>query len=100
MLLTLGAVLCRSILGLSFYVVHVILFFISVPSLANVLVLRQRRRFVDRWYVAGLLCTVFAFLLVLLQYSVSESLYRDRAKNSRRSKGRSVGMMVGGIRYQ
>lgn len=35
MLLTPGAVRSRAILGLSFYVVHVILFFISVPSLAK-----------------------------------------------------------------
>jgi hypothetical protein len=75
MLLTLGAVRSGAILGRIFYVVHLILFFLGVPSLANVLLLRQRRRFVDRWYVAGVLCTVFAFFLVLLQYSVSESLY-------------------------
>jgi hypothetical protein len=51
------------------------LFFLTVPAFANSLLLRQHRRFVDRWYVAGFLCTVLAFFLVLLQYSVSESLY-------------------------
>jgi hypothetical protein len=75
MLLTLGAVRSGAILGRTFYDVHLTLFFLGVPSLANFLLLRQRRRFVDRWYVAGVLCTVFAFFLVLLQYSVSESLY-------------------------
>ena len=75
MLLTFGAVRSGAILGHSFYVIHLTLFFLGVPSLAHFLLLRQRRRFVDRWYVAGVLCTVFAFFLVLLQYSVSESLY-------------------------
>ena len=81
MLLTVGAVRSRAILGRSFYVAHVILFFVSVPALANSLVLRQHREFrerrelVARWYVAGALCTIFAFFLVLLQYSVSESLF-------------------------
>jgi hypothetical protein len=75
MLLSLGTVRSGEILGGTFYVVHLTLFFLGVPSLANVLLLRKRRRFVDRWYVAGVLCTVFAFFLVLLQYSVSESLY-------------------------
>ncbi len=75
MLLTLGTVRSGAILGHRFYVVHLTLLFLCVPSLANFLLLRQRRRFVDRWYVAGVLCTVFAFFLVLLQYSVSESLH-------------------------
>ena len=71
----LGAVRSRAILGPGFYVVHLILFFISVPSLANLLVLRQRRGFVASWYIAAALCTMLAFFLVLLQYSVSEALY-------------------------
>jgi hypothetical protein len=75
MLLTLGSVRSGAILGRTFYVAHLTLFFLCVPSLANCLLLRQRRRFVGRWYVAGVLCTVFALFLVLLQYSVSESLY-------------------------
>ena len=75
MLFALGAVRSGAILGHSFYVVHSTLFFLGVPSLAHFLLLRKRRRSVDRWYVAGVLCTAFAFFLVLLQYSVSESLF-------------------------
>ena len=80
-LLTVGPVRSRAILGPSFYVAHVVLFFISVPALANSLVLNQSRGLVARWYVAGALCTVFAFFLVLLQYSVSESLYGIDGEN-------------------
>jgi hypothetical protein len=75
LLVSLGSVRSRGLLGPSFYVAHVIFFFLGAPALANLLVLRPRRGFFAKWYVAGALCTVFAFFLVLLQYTVSESLY-------------------------
>jgi hypothetical protein len=79
LLATLGSVRSRSLLGPGFYAVHLVLFFLGTPALANLLVLRPRRGFFAKWYVewyvAGALCTLFAFLLVLLQYAVSESLY-------------------------
>ena len=34
-----------------------------------------RRSLVSRWYLAGAICTAFAFCLVLLQYGVSEAVY-------------------------
>ena len=75
LLVSLGSVRSRSLLVPGFYVAHAILFFIGTPALANLLVLRPRNGFFAKWYVAGALCTVFAFILVLLQYTVSESLY-------------------------
>lgn len=75
LLLVLGAVRARGLLGPSFYVGHVILFFLGTPALANVLILRTRPKRLARWYLAVPLCTVFAFALVLLQYGVSEALY-------------------------
>jgi len=75
---SLGAVRSSSTLGRSFfYFVHLTLFLLVVPSLANSLLLNLnlRRRFAVGWYAAAFLCTVFAFFLVLVQYSVSESLY-------------------------
>ena len=75
LLVTLGATRGRDILGRIFYEAHLGLFFFSTPALANVLVLRSRRRFFTQWYVAGAICTLFAFVLVLLQYSVSEVLF-------------------------
>ncbi len=75
LLITLGAVRSRGLLGPTFYVVHIALFFLGTPALANVLILRRNRVLSLEWYVAGLICTAFAFFLVLLQYSVSESLY-------------------------
>jgi len=76
MLESLGVMRSSSILGPSFfYFAHLTLFFLGVPSFANFLLLNQRRRVAVGWYAAAALCTVFAFFLVLLQYSVSESLY-------------------------
>jgi hypothetical protein len=75
LLATLGAVRSRTLIGAGFYVGHLVIFFLGVPALANLLVLRIRRRFLSEWYVAAVLCTVFAFSLVMLQYGVSEELY-------------------------
>jgi hypothetical protein len=75
LLITIGAVRSRGLLGPGFYVAHVIFFFLCPPALANVLVLRPKTGVVSQWWVAGALCTVLAFCLVLLQYGVSEALY-------------------------
>ena len=75
LLLTLGSVRARAVLGPGFYVGHVILFFLGPPALANVLVLYKGPKPPVAWYAAVPFCTVFAFFLVLLQYSVSEALY-------------------------
>jgi hypothetical protein len=70
-LTSIGAVRSRAVLGPSFYVVHLVLFFICTPALAHLLVFRYR----NRWYLVPFACTALAFFLVLMQYSVSESLY-------------------------
>jgi len=74
LLATLGAVRSRTIIGPTFYVGHVALFFLGPPALANLLVLWRPRGMV-RWYWAVPLCTLFAFVLVLLQYGVDEALF-------------------------
>ena len=74
-LITIGPVRSRAFFGPGFYVTHISLFFLGPPALANVLLLRTRARMSGQWYTAGFLCTVFAFILVLLQYTVSELLF-------------------------
>ena len=74
-LVTIGPVRSRGFFGPGFYVTHLIVFFLGPPALANVLVLRVEPKAYCKWYIAGILCTAFAFFLVLLQYTVSESLY-------------------------
>lgn len=75
LLLTIGPVRARGLLGSGFYVGHLIVFFLGTPALANVLILRWGAKRRVPWYAAVPFCTVFAFVLVLLQYSVSEALY-------------------------
>ena len=86
LLVTLGAVRSRAIVGPLFSVVHVALFVLGTPALANALVLRRSGM---RWYLAGVACTVFAFGLVLLQYGVSEALYGIDGINGPYSGGAS-----------
>ena len=74
LLITIGAVRSGAIFGLGFYVAHLVIFFTGPPALANVLILRNPRG-TFRWYWAVPVCTAFAFVLVLLQYGVSEALY-------------------------
>jgi hypothetical protein len=79
LLVTLGPVRSRGLFGPGFYVAHVIFFFLGTPALANLLVLRPRPGVFGTWYVAG--ASAFAFFLVLLQYTVSESLFGIDGEN-------------------
>ncbi len=72
LLISLGAVRSRVAVGPVFYFLHLMIFFVGTPALANILVLRP---IFCKWYIAGAICTVFAIFLVVLQYDVSESLY-------------------------
>lgn len=74
LLVSLGAVRARALLGPGFYVGHLLLFLLGPPALANVLLLRKGRPRLP-WYAAVPFCVVLAFVLVLLQYSVSGALY-------------------------
>ena len=69
------AVRVRELAGPWFYAVHLLLFVLGTPALANVIVLRPRPKYFRGWFVAVPLCTVLAFGLVLMQYVVSEALY-------------------------
>jgi hypothetical protein len=73
LLVSLGATRSQRILGPGFYIAHLTIFFLGPPALANMLILRKGAGL--KWYATGFLCTLFAFCLVLIQYSVSESLF-------------------------
>jgi len=75
LLATPGIVRSRAVVGPAFSVVHGLLFFLAPPALGNVLVLRGRKSFIGKWYIAGILCAVMAIFLVFLNFSVSEALY-------------------------
>ena len=74
LLLTIGTTRSAAIIGPAFYVIHVILVLHGTPAVANILVLWPPRGLV-RWYWAVPICTLCAFFLIIMQYSVSETLY-------------------------
>lgn len=71
----LGAVGGLRLVGPAFYVGHLILFLLGPPALANVLILQCRTPDLSRPWIPSLYCAFFALFLVLLQYTVSETLY-------------------------
>jgi hypothetical protein len=75
LLMTIGAVQARTKVGPAFWAGHLAVLVLGTPALANVLMLRKNPGGLGRWYAVVPLCTVFAFVLVLLQYGVSEALY-------------------------
>lgn len=70
-----GAVGSREIVGPLFYPLHLVVFFLSVPALANVLLLMRPRRGFWRSLLVAIACAVFALPVVLTQVAVSEALY-------------------------
>lgn len=74
LLLTLGALRSRALTGHIFYPIHFACFLLGSPALGQALLLRKRGPLLH-WVLAGLLCTLLAFGLVLLQVGVSEALY-------------------------
>jgi hypothetical protein len=75
LLVTLGAIQSRALIGPVFFTGHTIVFFLGTPALANIILLRKPAGPAPKWYVVSSLCTVLAFFLVLLQYHVSEQLF-------------------------
>ena len=75
LLMTRGAVGTRSLVGPHYYSVHLLIFLLATPAFLNVLVLLGPSERKAQWWFVLPLCTLLAFILVLQQYSVSESLY-------------------------
>ena len=74
-LLAIGAVRSRAIIGPAFYTLHLVLFFLAVPALANLLIIKKGDTILGSWFTVALLCSVLALPVVLTQYGVTEALY-------------------------
>jgi hypothetical protein len=74
-LLAVGAVRSRAVIGPAFYPVHLVLFFLTVPALANLLIIKKSGTILGTWFTVALLCSVLARAVVLTQYGVAEALY-------------------------
>ena len=75
MVLAFDAARCNELGGWAFRTVHWALFFLGIPALANLLVLRATASAFRRWYVVAILCAALDVPLVLLHYSVMEGIY-------------------------
>lgn len=57
------------------YSIHLVLFFLIVPSTANIVQFQKTWPFVSKWYFTAAICTFTALVAVLLQYTVSEAIF-------------------------
>ena len=69
-----GAVKARTLIGPMFLVLHLVVFFLGAPSLANALVLSTHGFWARRWFFAVAMCCAFGVFLVFFQVSVGEAL--------------------------
>jgi hypothetical protein len=72
---TIGTLSLRSNIGPAFYPIHSIIFFLTVPALANIMQIQKRFPFLAKWYITALICAFVSVGIVILQYGVSEALY-------------------------
>jgi hypothetical protein len=73
--LTLGAIKIRETIGTLYYPLHIFLFFLFWPSLANLMGMQRRIAFLSKWYIIGITCAFLGLCVTLLQYVVSEALF-------------------------
>ncbi len=73
--LTLGAIKLRETIGTLYYPLHIFLFFLFWPSLANLMGVQRRIAFLSKWYIIGITCAFLGLCVTLLQYVVSEALF-------------------------
>lgn len=70
-----GAMHLKALVGPVYYPVHVVLFLLGVPALANLLLVQKKNSAVSKWPVSALICTLWFLALLLLQFKVSEDLF-------------------------
>lgn len=73
--LILGVKNVRETIGQSYYSIHSIIFFLTIPSLVNVMKLQKKIPLISKWYIIGIVCAIFALSIILFQYYVSEALF-------------------------
>jgi len=93
-LLAVGAVRSRAIIGPAFYPLHLVLFFLAVPALANVLLITRSGSVLGSWFVMGSLCSVLALPVVLTQYLVAEALYGSDGRGGPYGEAPTIPMPV------
>jgi len=75
LVVTLGAVAARMLIGPAFWVSHSVVFLFAAPALANVLIMTRKGIWFRRWYATVAVCCVFGVFLVFFQVVVGDALY-------------------------
>ena len=75
LVVTLGAVAARTLIGPAFWASHLIVFLFAAPALANVLIMTRNGMWFRRWYLTVAVCGVFGVFLVFFQVGVGDALY-------------------------
>jgi hypothetical protein len=65
----------RATIGPAFFPIHSVLFFLAVPALANLLMIKKAGTILGSWPIVALLCSALSLPVVLTQYGVAEALY-------------------------
>ena len=75
LVVTLGAVAARTLIGPAFWGSHLIVFLFATPALANVLIMTREGLWFRRWYATVAVCCALGVFLVLFQVGVGDALY-------------------------
>jgi hypothetical protein len=75
LVVALGAVTARTLVGPAFWGFHLLVFLFGAPSLANVLVLTRQGVWFRRWYATVAVCCLFGVFLVFFQVGVGDALF-------------------------
>jgi hypothetical protein len=75
LIVTLGAVAARTLIGPAFWRFHLVVFLFGAPSLANILVLTREGVWFRRWYATVVCCCLLGVFLVFFQVGVGDALY-------------------------
>lgn len=75
LLLVIGTMRIREIIGSAFYALHLTVFFLSIPGLANIIILRRATGGFWRLLMVGACCAALTLPIALTQVAVSAVLY-------------------------
>ncbi len=75
LVVTLGPVSSRQVLGQPYWVLHSVAVILGAPALANTMLIPGGRRWYHRWYVVAGVCYILGMFLVFLQVGVGDALH-------------------------
>jgi uncharacterized membrane protein YgdD (TMEM256/DUF423 family) len=65
--------------GVYYPLLHIVIFFLTLPALSGVMRLQNKFEKITKWYSVGGICALVGLLMVLQQYVVSEEIFWRRS---------------------